>query len=474
MGRISLVILLLAATLFGNELGDFLRQAEENHPALVAQRAVLEQLYQQSEEVKEFLDPSLYAGAGGSSRLWAQPVSPASYRTPDAENSLEGQAGVLVPIKQGAYLSVGGELRRWFNPDGDYDSMYQHLLGARVKIPLLRDRGFSIYGYHRAIALANYAAGVYRLQDVEQTVRRDVELAYIAFCVAVANREILQDATERFQRIYEESDELAQSKTIPEYQVHTARRDLQIGMEDLVISEQTLSSAKVLLASAVGLRALEREPECSIASFLQAAMELTEMPAGDIETAQQNRGEYQALLCDIEGAQAQNALEEESRKDDVSLNLGVAWKGDSDEGMMSSYRIVTDHHWGGEVMVAWSRPLDYTGTDARRAQAVARMTELKARLEAESVRITAELRSAQFRFEAAQKRMAFIHEAVSAAQATVDAEQERFRLGESTSTIVLDAQKVLNSTLLRQNTVAAELLTAYAELQYALGYPAAK
>ncbi len=471
MGRFCLVILLLAVSLSGNELGDFLRQAEEHHPTLVAQRAVLEQLYQQSEEVREFLDPSLFAGAGGSSRLWSLPVNPAGYHTPAEENSLEGQAGALVPIEEGAYLSVGGEFRRWFNPDGDYDSMYQHLLGARLSIPLLRDRGFALYGYRRTAALADYSAGGCRLLDAEQTVRRNVELAYIALCAAVANCQIHRDATERFQRIYDESRELVRLKTIPEYQEQTARRDLQIGLENQVVSEQTLASAKVLLASAVGLRKLETDPQCSFEEFLQAALELTEMPQGDVETAQQHRGEYQALLFDKEAAQARNALEEESRKDDVSLNMGVAWKGDSDTGMTSSYRIATDHHWGGEVMVVWTRPLDYTGTDARRAQAAAKIAELDARLEAKTIQMTAELRTAQFRFEAAQKRMKLIHEAVSAAQATLEAEQERFRLGESTSTIVLDAQKELNNILLRQNAAAAELLTASAELQYSLGYP---
>ena len=69
MNRLCLAILILfAARLFGNELGDLLRQADENHPLLQAERAVVEQMVCAHDELAEFLDPSLYAAAGADTR----------------------------------------------------------------------------------------------------------------------------------------------------------------------------------------------------------------------------------------------------------------------------------------------------------------------------------------------------------------------------------------------------------------------
>ena len=122
-------------------------------------------------------------------------------------------------------------------------------------------------------------------------------------------------------------------------------------------------------------------------------------------------------------------------------------------------------------MVVWSRPLDYAGGDARLARAAATLDEIDARIEALAVQLTAELRGAELRVQASRRTLEMILKGVEAARKALEAEQERFRLGESTSAIVLDAQKELNNMTLRQSAAAAELLAAYAELQYALGYP---
>lgn len=472
MNRLCLAILILfAARLFGNELGDLLRQADENHPLLQAERAVVEQMVCAHDELAEFLDPSLYAAAGADTRLRNLPMVPAGYAQPRVHDSLEAQAGVQVPLESGAYISAGGVFRKWFHPDAGYDRMYQHLLGVNLQIPLLRDRGFALYGHRRSAAMAQVCAATNRLLSVSQTIRHDVETAYITACFAAVNHGIRQDATLRFEKTYEEARELARLKTIPEYQVQTALRDLQTGKEDQIAAEQTRQAALVTLAQTVGIQKLDNELACTPADFLQAALEIGEMPSGNAQDALQRRGELLALQDDWLAADAQRALEEEEHKDQLSLNLGVNWQGDSRHGAVSAYREYTDHNWGGEAMIVWTRPLDYAGSSARTAKAQARLKELEARQEALRIQITAEVRCAQLRFQAAVQRLALAQGSVAAAQSTLQAEQERFRLGESTSTIVLDAQKELNNILLRQSTAAMELLQANAELQYALGYP---
>ncbi len=472
MSRLFFAILFFCALCRANPLGEYLRQAQESHPSLVAERALVEQSVRSHEEVAEFLDPTLYGSLGGASHLRDLPVEPSAYDATDVSDSLEGQAGVLIPVKGGAYLTAGGIYRRWFEPDESPDDLSQHLLGVKLQIPLMRDRGFALYGYRRAAALAEVHAALHQLQDAEQRVRREVTQAFIRLCAAQADCQVWHDATARFQRIHREASDMAGLKAIPDYQVQTALRELQGGLADEDSARQSLENARIALGQSMGLRdAVAPAEECSPEALLQAAREASsEVPVLDQETLRR-RGSYLVLLDQREKAEAEAAREAESRKDQLSLNAGVTWQAESRQGALSSYRIASEHNWGGEVMLVWSRPLDYTGPEAALARASARLEELDARREALAVEITGEIRIAQLRVEGARRRLEMVASGVEAARKTLEAEQERFRLGESTSAIVLDAQKELNNILLRQNSTAAELLLAQSELAYALGYP---
>lgn len=445
--------------------------ALENSPVLKAERAVVMQASSEYDEIAEFLDPALYAAGGAASRLRSLPLNPAGYAKVGAHDAIEGQTGVLVPIEGGAYVSAGGVFRRWFDPDDGFDRMNQHLLGVNVQIPLLRDRGFALYGHRRAAAAARHLAAVNRLAAQWNLVRRDVESTYISLCLAEANLRVRVEATKRFERLHRDASELARLKTIPDYQVQTALRDLQTGREDQIAAEQGRDAAMLELSRAVGAESLSDNLVCNSEDFLKAAQELVEVPDSNVEKAMETRGDALALDFDRQAVEAEQALEEESRRDQINLNMGVNWQGDSERGPFGAYRESTDHNWGGEVMVVWTRPLDYTGETARLRKAEARIGEIAARKEALRVQVTAEIRTAEVRCRAAIRRLRLVGEAVKAAQSTLEAEQERFRLGESTSAIVLDAQKELNNILLRQSAAAAEVLQANAELQYALGYP---
>ncbi|MCQ2397421.1 MAG: TolC family protein, partial [Lentisphaeria bacterium] len=405
MSRLCLAILVSCTLLFGNELGELLSCAWENNPLLKAERAVVQQVSAEYEEIAEFLDPTLYGAAGAASRLRSMPLSPVGYSSIGVHDALEGQAGVLVPIEGGAYVSGGGVFRRWFDPDAEYDDMYQHMLGLNVQIPLLRDRGFALYGHRRTAAAARHFAAVNRYASLWHEVRRDVENAYIAVCLAEANLRVRQEATKRFERLHRDASELARLKNIPDYQVQTALRDLQTGREDQIAAEQSRDAALLELARLVGVEALPENLSCSSDILLQAALELKDFPEADVEKALEDRGESRALDFDVMAAQAEQALEEENHRDQITLNMGVNWMGDSTRGPFGAYRESTEHHWGGEIMVVWTRPLDYTGENARIFKAEARMEELAARKEAMRVKITAEIRTAEIRCRAAVRRL---------------------------------------------------------------------
>ena len=466
------IYLLLVSVCLGNPLGELLRLASERHPVLLAERAVVEQAFRSHEELAEYLDPVLYGAAGGATRIRDLPIAPVGYDTVSMGNVLEGQAGVRIPLESvGAVVSAGGAFRRWFSPEAPYDSQYQHLLGVNLQVPLGQDRGFALYGHRRAAALASCSAAVHRLQQAEQQVRREVEAAYIRLCVAEADCLVWGDATERFRRLHQEAGQLAELKAIPQYQVQTALRELQGGLADEAAAHQGRESAALALGQAMGLREPQQARACTSEELLEAALALPSWEEPTVAAALERRGSYLALKDEGRVVESEAALEAERRKDQVTLQAGVTWQGDSSSAPLASYRESTDHHWGGGGLLVWSRPLDYTGPEAALARLESRRREVSSRLEAKAVEIVGEIRGAQLRLEGARRRLSLVREGVQAARKTLEAEQERFRLGESTSAIVLDAQKELNNILLRQNATAAELLLAYSELQYALGYP---
>ena len=80
------------------------------------------------------------------------------------------------------------------------------------------------------------------------------------------------------------------------------------------------------------------------------------------------------------------------------------------------------------------------------------------------------MQDALVNFKAAKNRLQLVNEGIEAAQNHLAAQQERFRLGEATSTNVTDAQKNLTTILQRQTIATADLLRARANYLYATGY----
>ncbi len=468
----GIIVFVLSALLgCANELGTLLRCAVNQNPDLAAQREVVEQSRLQHRELLEALDPTLYASAGGGTRLRSLPATAAGYQQPGRANALEGEAGIVLPVAAGAYLSAGAVTRRVFEPEGAYDPFYQNLAGVSLLVPLWRDRGFAMLGYRRASALATYNGEVWRLRGVAQSVRHQVELAYINACEALAAYEVTRGATARFERLAQEARDLAGLETIPKYQVQETERDLQVGREDEEVARSAHLVKLAQLAAVVGLEKPLERLSCTPQEFLAAAAEIQAMPNVSLDVAFARRGDVQAVASDIEAAEAQRGLYEEEQRDEVNLGMGVNWEDDSRRGPYSSYRGETRHHWGGEVVLSWTRPLGRTGSEARAARWEARVRELTARLRAARVSLASELSVAERNYKSALERLKIINAGVEAARQTVAANQERFRLGEGSSKDVLDAQKNLTTVLQRQTAAAAALLRARADLNYAMGYP---
>jgi outer membrane protein TolC len=461
-----LLFCVFATTLSANELSDFLQSAEQHNPLLQAARERMQQALLKHGELLEFFDPALFAAAGRATDYRALPLQ--SNYSVLGSNSFEVQGGVEVPVRPGAYISVGAASRLLFEPVG-YDRLYQNLFGVRVRIPLLRDRGFSIFGHRRSAAMAEYNQRVSELLTLSQSLRRDVEIAYIAAYENLSAMSISREACVRFEALVKVAKELTSLKTIPDYEVHSTERELQIGLEDVEKARNNFECSLVKLATLLGhgdTVQLSGSPE----SIIKFAEQVAVLPATSLEVAMQNRGEALTILHGISLIQSDFALTEEQMKDEVYLHAGATLQAENTDSPFETHRKISDDYLAGEVTVVWSRPLDYYGGKKRLSRYQSAISELKAELTQTELTVRQQLLNAELNFTSARRRIELINNGMKAARETLESEQERFQLGEGSSSDVLDAQKNLTIMLQRLTVAAADLLRARSEFFYATGF----
>ena len=190
----------------------------------------------------------------------------------------------------------------------------------------------------------------------------------------------------------------------------------------------------------------------------------------DIDRSLEARGSYLVIENTIAQARVQIMAAEEEMKDDLSLNFGAAWQAESNNRPFGYHELLGDERNGAEIAIVWKRKLNNRGPKARIARHSARIQQYKQQLRAESITIETEIRNALNNLTAARNRLDIVNKGIEAAEKTLEAEQERFKLGQSTSSVVTDAQKDLTSLKQRLNSAAADLLRAWANLQYSTGY----
>ncbi|MBO7535399.1 MAG: TolC family protein, partial [Victivallales bacterium] len=277
------------------------------------------------------------------------------------------------------------------------------------------------------------------------------------------------EATVRFERLVNEAKDLNKLKVIPEYQIFDAQMDLQLGLENEEIARNRFALNLITLSSLIGGHrqvTLKNGPEI----LFQIASETKKLDEITMEEALENRGSYLQVKNNLEYARAQIASAMEEQKDDVTFNMGLSWQGEMHDHFDGSFKYTTDRHIGADASVIWKRTLDYRGPRARPARFDARVQQLKENLRSVAVDIDVQRRNAINNFRTALSRIDIVSKGIEASQKTLAAEQERFRLGEGTSSNVTDAQKELTSLQQRRTSAAADLLRAKTNYLFAIGY----
>jgi outer membrane protein TolC len=440
---------------------------QTNNPQIASARLLQIGEWERARAYDGFYEPSVSVSAGGSQGPIAAPESAMGARIVGDAASV--QAGLLVPLRAGAYLGIGASQRRLFEVDG-HDDLGQTAAGVRLEVPLLQNRTFRIQQMGQAAMDATADGAEARARSVEQQILRGSLLLYAHWLFAAADVRESMKAADRVDRLLQETSGRVELKTVAEYQVFAAKMEVSFRQEELRQSRSVLTQARQSLETAMGGVPVDERTGNPALLRSWAMLCATTDVVRVLEQALERPERIESMQA-ITAAERRHDAAREALRSHLSLVGGVGYQAEDEDGGFGSEAILQDDRAGVEVALVWSRPLAFDAEQARvraqRADADASRAELR-RVELE---IRAELARAHAAREAACDRLSIVDHAVQEANRALVAEEQRLSLGEGRSRNVLDAQKDLTAAERRANVAAFDMIIAFTDLLHAAGVP---
>lgn len=448
-------------------LDQLLLLALKHSPEVAAARERIVREVARHEGLQGFFDPGLRASTGLTQGPGTIPATSSGRTLPG--DAISAQAGVETPLRPGAYLSAGVS-QRYLTDTLYEEDLYQSVAGIRLGIPLIKDRGFINWRLEDRLALRLVRAEQQRYLFVVQQLRRDVTRVYAAWLQSVADARELERSAERVEALLAETEARVRLQVTPAYQTHAARADVALRREEARHALHTIETEKIRLHELLGAPIPDTlAPQTGdLVAWAQSAgaIALTNVEAA---ATYRCRGDYLEQESRIMAREDAAALAREQVKSDLSLALSAYWQGESEDGLIGSEELETDPALGAEVALVWRRPWGLREEKARARAAAADVQVARAAQRRIALGIDADVARATDAFSSARDRLALVLGGVADARNALDAEDERFRLGEGRSRNVLDAQKELTAAIRRSITAAADVVRAYADWIYATG-----
>lgn len=452
-----------------DELSDLITLAFSNSPALQAAREGSRKAGAAREAAREFTDPVTTATAGRMTGNAVAPLLAAPLGIPAAD-TYGASAAVERPFQPGVYAGVGIAEQYLSNPDSGLDSGYRTLVGGQIRIPLLQDRGFSLWRENKARLKELQGAAEARLMETHQAVRHAVELAYITYLVELANGATSGSATDRAAQLLKEAEELVRLQVVPEYQLAPARLELALRREESHATRQAIDTARLRLEQVLGTNAPAPLTTQATALMVRTAgIRLLTPPDSAFSIAA--RGALREIDSLAAAAASETRTLEDRLRPELGLSLRGVWVADEASSESGDDQRVVGEESSAAAVLVWTRPWSQTGAKARLRESKAREAQLAAVRHEVGNQLTADLAAAQREFIGAGERLKEITLAVEQASQTLESEAERFRLGEGRSRNVLDAQNDLTKAYRSRNAIAGALLKSHSDFMYAAGYP---
>lgn len=352
----------------------------------------------------------------------------------------------------------------------NYANTFDSFAGVSGTQPLLRDFGFGPTLAAIRIARTNRAISEWQLkQAVMDTITRvtfayhDLNFAHAFLRSATRSRDLAAQLLSENERRYKVG-------SMSEYDVTAARARVASREETVLSAERQVRDAENFLKQLIsddkttGLLdrrlALEPPPPAPI---------VVVDPAADFRTALDKRPDYQQAKLSLHRSDLNARLQRNQLLPRVDLVGSYGYNG-LDPDRSASRRLVQDkdyrsYSWGVVVSV----PLTFTTERGRYRAAKLSQRQAATQLEQLEQAIVVQVGNAAGQIETAQKRIQADRQARELAQATLDAEVKRLRVGQSSTFFVAQQQEILSIAEVREAAAMSDYHKALAEYDRQLG-----
>lgn len=375
-------------------------------------------------------------------------------------------AGVEVPLVSGVYGGAGARFQRMaVAGEGDGDGITA--AGGHVRVPLLRDRGFCenvleerVYGYEEKIALYGYEGA---LLDAMVGVTE----AYAQYLYRVADGQEISNALGRAEQLVSDTASRAELKDIAEYQVYPAQYEAATREEELAEAKTQVVLAREGLREAIGVGdgvLVGGESAEDAHGLLMAWVEaLAGVDVRGVVAANEKREVPEVLKAEAvwQAMEAREGAVREAEKASLDLTVGAGWRSEADA--------TTLNEAGYAVSLVYARSFSQEGRRAKEGAARLRAEAAQYAYAAKCLEVGVRKEKALARVESVLLRRELVGATVEAARRVLEAETERFAIGDGSSRAVLDAQNYLTTARRRELSVSLDVIVAMAEMYRALG-----
>lgn len=393
------------------------------------------------------------------------PESGFSAYLPDDAAGIQG--GFTVPVGRGAYLGVGAAQRRLDNVLSDGAAAWQTVAGARVSVPLLKDRGFASQQAREEYADAKADELAWSADAALSAVARDAAVAFAYELYAGALFDQYLKALSRVTTLQIETAERVRLETMAEYQVFPAEMEVQFKLDDVRQAAATYTNAHNALEQAAGGVCLPYRRASLLVEWAAACVttDVTRIVA-DFGAM---RPEVRAARMAVAASEARERELEVSLRSDLVLSAGVGYQGENTGAGFGNDTLLRDEKAGVDAALVWCRPFSFDAEEAAVRAQRRRTAALREELRRAEIAAETQRRQAEALFASATERFETVGKAVAFAAKALESEEERLGLGEGRSRNVLDAQSDLTSAEGRANLAAYDVVCSFLDLMLAGG-----
>ncbi|RXK56150.1 TolC family protein [Oleiharenicola lentus] len=388
--------------------------------------------------------------------------------TSDESDSYDVGVGGLLPW--GMTYRLGASTTNARGTFNAYTDNFDSFAGVSGTQPLLRDFGFGPTMASIRIARTNRAISDWQFkQAVIDTITR-VTFAYHDLNFAHAYLRSATRSRDLAAGLLDENEKRFKVGSMSEYDVTSAKARVASREENVLSAERQVRDAenflKQLITDDKTPALLDRR--LAIDPPPPAPIVLVD-PATDFRTALEKRPDYQQAKLALQRSDLNARLQRNQLLPRLDL-VGSYGHNGLDEDRGASRRQVQDkdyrsYSWG----VVMSVPLTFTTERGRYRAAKLAQRQSATQLEQVEQAIVVSVGNAAGQIETAQKRIQANRRAREHAQATLDAEVKRLRVGQSSTFFVAQQQELLSIAEVREAAAMSDYHKALAEYDRQLG-----